>query len=143
LGGCAATQGGSTYGYRFDGERNVETAPPVSPDLVHASSSIGRTIMPGSFVVRGSGESMLPTTGENTLFVVVPTKWEDLVADDHVIYKDPNGRMIAHRLVRLEGDHWIVKGDNNSEIDPWVMTRDNYVGVISSSFFPPATDSNP
>jgi len=99
-------------------------------------------MMPGSFVVRGSGESMLPTTGEATLFVVTPTKWEDLEVDDHVIYKDPNGRMIAHRLVQLDGDHWIVKGDNNSEIDPWVMTRDNYVGVIAGNFFPPESNED-
>jgi len=95
---------------------------------------------PDIIAIQGVGTSMLPNMGTGTIFNVAPTKWEDLAEGDPVVYRNASGKQIMHRLVRLEGDHWIVKGDNNELIDNSVVTRENLVGVVVGVFYsnPPA-----
>ena len=111
----------------------------MTPGELMASANVSRMGMPGSFVLRGVGISMLPIIGDGTIIVVVPTKWEDLKESDIVVYRTPAGKLVAHRLVSLEGDHWIIKGDNNDLVDPYTVTRENLLGVAINYFYPPDT----
>ncbi len=77
------------------------------------------------------------------MFIVVPTRWEDLAVGQPVVYKDPTGKQIMHRLVRLEGDHWLVKGDNNEMIDDTTVTRENLVGVVAGTYHAVAPEEKP
>jgi hypothetical protein len=137
LGACESiTRGPQGY----DGYESVIPAPDaVTPGELMASADVSRMGIPGSFVLRGVGISMLPIIGDGTLVVVVPTKWEDLKEFDIVVYRTPAGKLVAHRLISLEGDHWIIKGDNNDLVDPYVVTRDNLLGVAINYFYPPDT----
>jgi len=122
----------------FDGYESAILAPSdVTPAAFMAGATASQRGLPGSFLLRGVGVSMQPIIGEGTIIVVVPTKWEDLKESDIVVYKTPVGKLVAHRLIRLEGDHWIIKGDNNSIIDPYTVTRDNLLGVAVNYFYPP------
>ncbi len=133
LGGCA---------------HEAEWVAPVSDadagSQVRSATTISQRSLPaGTVVATGIGTSMLPGSGAGTLFVIVPTKWEDLAVGDPVVYKDPAGRQIMHRLVRLDGDRWLVKGDNNDMIDASTVTRENFVGVVVGTYFPDASAGNP
>ena len=108
-----------------------------------SAAALTSNSLPGTTVAKGVGTSMLPNSGAGTLFIVVPTKWEDLAAGQPVVYKDPTGKQIMHRLVRLEGDHWLVKGDNNELIDSTTVTRANLVGVAVGTYYPDAPPGKP
>jgi signal peptidase I len=141
LGACESiTRGPQGY----DG---YESAIPASSAVTTAALNTGTRVsqlgLPGSFLLRGVGPSMEPIIGNGTIIVVMPTKWEDLREDDIVVYRTPSGKLVAHRLVRLEGDQWIIKGDNNDEIDPYTVTRDNLLGVAVNYFYPPDSGDGP
>jgi hypothetical protein len=141
---CLGACQGITRGYQgYDGYESAIPAPDqVTTAELAAGTMASQSGLPGSFLLRGVGTSMQPIIGEGTIIVVVPTKWEDLKTDDIVVYKTPVGRLVAHRLVRLDGDHWIIKGDNNNEIDPYTVTRDNLLGVAVNYFYPPDSGDN-
>jgi len=121
----------------FDGYESAIPAPDqMTPGELHAGVAISQSGFPGSFQLRAVGTSMEPTIGTGTIIVVAPTKWEDLKASDVVVYKTPSGRLVAHRLLYLEGDHWIIKGDNNDDVDPYTVTRENLLGVAVNYFYP-------
>jgi signal peptidase I len=122
----------------FDGYESAILAPSaVTPDAFKTGTAVSQLGLPGSMLLRGVGVSMQPIIGEGTIIVVEPTKWEDLKEADIVVYRTPVGKLVAHRLIRLEGDHWIIKGDNNDIIDPYTVTRENLVGVAVNYFYPP------
>ena len=122
-------QGAQPYGTRILTPMNEGILNPT--DYPHIAV-IAKAISPDAVLVHAAGTSMLPFAGPNDVFIVVPTKWEDLTHSEVVVYKDSKGRLIAHRLIRPEGDGWIVKGDNNTDIDAELVTRDNLVGVVST-----------
>lgn len=90
----------------------------------------------GMMVVKSFGVSMLPTYREGTIFLVAPTKWEDLKTGDVVAYRNSAGTIMVHRLIHDYGHSWLVQGDNNAEADREVVTPENLVGVMYTSFLP-------
>jgi len=139
LGACEAITRGPQG---FDGYESAIPAPSgISQAAFMAGATASQHGLPGSFLLRGVGISMQPIIGDGTIIVVAPTQWEDLKASDIVVYATPAGKLVAHRLVRLEGDHWIIKGDNNDMIDPYTVTRENLRGVAVNYFYPPDSDA--
>ena len=88
----------------------------------------------GGVPVVGTGISMQPVYGENTMLVITPIKFEDLKTGMVVAYVNRAGVRIVHRLVDKVGNAWRVKGLNNEIEDRELVTQKNLIGVIYASF---------
>jgi len=63
----------------------------------------------------GVGTSMYPTIHPGD-YLLIDTTPEDLKIGEIVVYYR-NGELIGHRIIRIYGDTYILKGDNNPVID--------------------------
>lgn len=76
--------------------------------------------------VTTSGDSMSPAFEDGDLALLrTRDRYEpgDIVAFNH-----PELGMIMHRIVRADGNFYVVKGDNNSEVDAYRPGADEVVG---------------
>lgn len=81
-------------------------------------------------VIRGT--SMLPAYQSGDLVIV--RAGEDYHVGDVVAYRVPDGELgeghlIIHRLIAQQGNRWIVQGDNNNAVDPWMPAAADIVGT--------------
>ncbi len=89
---------------------------------------------PACFTLVGSGNSMRPLYPDRTAIVVREQSFNRLRPGMIVVYRNPDGRYIAHALVEELRKGWIAIGLNNAEPDDELVTKDNYVGVITAAF---------
>ena len=89
---------------------------------------------PGGMPVMGSGSSMQPVYGDNTMLVIKPIAYDQLQAGMSVAYLNRRGARVVHRLVERTPDGWRVQGLNNERADAELVTRRNLIGVIYASF---------
>lgn len=87
--------------------------------------------------VIGSGDSMRPIYGENTVLVLTKIDYRDLKPGMQVGYVNKAGRRIVHVLLAQDPRGWKVQGLNNEIVDEERVTRFNLIGVVYASF---ATD---
>jgi phage repressor protein C with HTH and peptisase S24 domain len=90
---------------------------------------------PGSFIVRGTGNSMRPLYTSGTLLVVKPVAFEELARGMSVVFRQDN-RNIAHVLVAKTKDGWRTTGVNNRRNDYMSVNADNIRGVIIAAYTP-------
>jgi Peptidase S24-like len=105
---------------------------PVDQAWQDAKTVAART--KGGVPVVGTGISMQPVYGENTMLVITPIKFDELKAGMVVAYVNRAGVRIVHRLVDKVGNAWRVKGLNNEIEDRELVTQKNLIGVIYASF---------
>jgi hypothetical protein len=74
-------------------------------------------------IMRGSGRSMLPYYGDNSVLIVETASYNKLQMGMSVIYR-------GHSLQGKSGNDWYARGFNNKKQDPQLVTERNYVGVI-------------
>jgi hypothetical protein len=91
----------------------------------------------GRITVIGSGESMLPIYGENTVLVISKIKFADLKPGMQVAYVNEGGYRVVHVLLSRDARGWRVQGLNNAVEDRERVTSYNLIGVVYASF---ATD---
>ncbi len=89
---------------------------------------------PGRMPAIGTGSSMQPVFGEDTLLVIDPIAYDDLRPGMTVAYRNRRGVRVVHRLVVKLADGWRIMGLNNDRVDDAVVTRENLIGVIYASF---------
>jgi len=89
---------------------------------------------PGRIPVVGTGSSMQPVYGDNTMLVVRPIDYDLLQAGMTVAYVDHNGVRVVHRLIEKVADGWRVMGLNNERVDNELVTRKNLIGEVYASF---------
>jgi hypothetical protein len=82
----------------------------------------------------GSGTSMQPVYGEDTLLVISPISYDQLQPGMMVAYRNSRGVRVVHRLVVKLADGWRIMGLNNDRVDADVVTPQNLIGVIYASF---------
>ena len=87
--------------------------------------------------VIGSGESMKPIYGENTVMVLTKINYKDLKSGMQVAYLNEAGHRVVHVLLEPDARGWRVQGLNNADEDRERVTRYNLIGVVYASF---ATD---
>lgn len=81
---------------------------------------------PASYVVT-EGNSMEPLLEQGDLVVV--KERENYRKGDVIAYNSRSiGRVVLHRIVDIEGDAYILKGDNNSWTDNETPTKDQIIG---------------
>ncbi|MBT9259257.1 MAG: signal peptidase I [Clostridiales bacterium] len=74
-----------------------------------------------------SGQSMLPTYHAGDLVVV--RKSQTYRVGDVVAYRDPVlNRIILHRIVGTDGPRYLMKGDHNAWVDPYLPSREDIYG---------------
>ena len=87
-----------------------------------------------SYFVVASG-SMSGTIEVDDIIFVKLTK--DVKTDDIITYKSKDGSIITHRLVNMNGNTYITKGDVNNAVDD-AVTKEQIIGkvrfIISPSF---------
>jgi signal peptidase I len=82
-------------------------------------------------VVRGS--SMLPTFETGDLIVlraVPPYGIGDVVAYHVPAGEIGAGELVLHRIVAVEGERFVLQGDNNSAVDPWTPAAGDIAGRV-------------
>lgn len=90
---------------------------------------------PSRLTVIGSGESMKPVYGENTVLVLQRVDFDGLAEGMNVAYRNEGGRVVLHRLVVKEGNRsWRVRGLNNEAEDRERVTPENLLGIVYAAF---------
>jgi hypothetical protein len=89
---------------------------------------------PGRMPAVGTGSSMQPVYGEDTLLVINPIAFDDLRPGMIVAYRNHRGVRVVHCLVVKLADGWRIVGLNNDRVDDDVVTRQNLIGVVYASF---------
>ena len=84
--------------------------------------------------VIGSGESMRPIYGENTVLVLNKIDYADLKPGMQVGYVNEAGRRVVHVIHEKDAKGWRVQGLNNEAEDRERVTRYNLIGVVYASF---------
>ena len=75
--------------------------------------------------------SMSPTfTCNDELHGFKPAKHEINVGDI-LIYENDENRNILHRVIGMDGDHYIMKGDNNERVDDYAPTYSDVIFKIT------------
>jgi len=82
----------------------------------------------------GSGGSMQPVFGDNTMIVISKIAYEELQAGMTVAYLNRRGHQVVHQILEKKVQGWRVQGLNNETEDLDFVTRENLLGVIYASF---------
>jgi PBP1b-binding outer membrane lipoprotein LpoB len=88
----------------------------------------------GRVSAAGSGGSMQPVFGDNTMIVISKIAYEDLQPGMTVAYLNRRGHQVVHQIIEKEAAGWRVQGLNNEIEDLDRVTRENLLGVIYASF---------
>ena len=75
-----------------------------------------------------NGASMLPMMRTGDLALVREER--DYNVGDVVTYKNADLGMVIHRIVRLDGDKFVLKGDNNNFLDSYHPRESEVVGKL-------------
>ncbi len=81
------------------------------------------------------GPSMYPTLRSGDGIILEPFKSEaNLKVGDIILYSRSDGLSdIVHRIIRIEKDGVITRGDNNNRIDPGTVPFSNIIGKVISA----------
>jgi signal peptidase I len=74
------------------------------------------------------GNSMEPFMYRGDLVLVKTADHYEV--DDVVTYKHPDIGPVIHRIVQLDGDHFVMKGDHNSWLDTFRPTQPQIIGKL-------------
>jgi hypothetical protein len=114
--------------------------PPVPPtanvgiDQAWNDAKMVAARAPGRIPVVGTGSSMQPVFGDNTMLVISPIAYDQLRAGMTVAYLNGAGERVVHRLVEKVDGGWRAMGLNNAQPDDEFVTRKNLLGVVYASF---------
>jgi hypothetical protein len=89
---------------------------------------------PGRATAKGTGVSMAPVFGDNTLLVINAIRFEDLEPGMTVAYVNSKGVRVVHKLVSRTKAGWFAIGINNPRVDEDLVTPENLLGVVYASF---------
>jgi hypothetical protein len=81
-----------------------------------------------------AGPSMNPTLKGGDGLRVIPYGDKEICIGDVVVFAHPEGEYnVAHRVVSIDSQGIRTRGDNNTNIDPWVLRRDDIIGRVVSA----------
>jgi hypothetical protein len=90
----------------------------------------------GAFVVRGDGASMAPLYPSGTVLVIERVSFDQLKRGATVIYRNKDGRPIAHLLVAPSRHGWRTAGLGNQHFDEESVSPENLLGIVTSAYTP-------
>lgn len=130
MSGCASGTGA-------DATRAGSIPPPsvaVAKNQAWRDAEALAALDPARLTVIGSGESMKPVYGENTVLVLQKVPFDSLTGGMNVAYRNQSGRVVLHRLVSREGRGWRVRGLNNEAEDVERVLPENLLGIVYAAF---------
>ena len=74
--------------------------------------------------------SMSPTIEVNSLIMVEKTPFDELEVDDIIVFKTSTYGLVSHRIVEKVAGGYLTKGDNNNNVDKWVVNEESYKGRV-------------
>ena len=77
-------------------------------------------------VLSGSMEPTIETG--SVCFINKHADYNSIKEDDIIAFQMKNGTLVTHRVVEVTDSGLTTKGDNNTDIDGSITTKDNYVG---------------
>lgn len=85
----------------------------------------------GSLTYKNKGFSMMPLLRQDRDLFTIEKKGEERCKKyDVVLYKDPRGKYILHRIIKVEPDGYVIRGDNNYFTE--FKTDGEILGVMTS-----------
>ncbi|MEM1574735.1 MAG: signal peptidase I [Nitrososphaerota archaeon] len=92
------------------------------------------------FFGSGLGNSMCPTLKQGDLVLMIPYQILKIFnvkphVNDIIVYKSPmDGKLICHRIIEINNDRIITKGDFNHAIDPYTIYEENIIAIVPQFF---------
>ena len=78
------------------------------------------------------GTSMFPTLKTGDFLSVAPLKDRNIRIGDVVVFNSPYGnKPIVHRVVSIDKKGIKTKGDNNNNMDDWVLCIEDIIGRVA------------
>lgn len=75
-------------------------------------------------VISGSMEPILKVGG---ILYYEQINIDDFKVDDILVYQ-LNDHIVSHRILKIDKDGFITKGDNNSSVDSYIVYKENIIG---------------
>lgn len=115
---------------------DAKTVPSTDVSRVQAWKDAERVAQMGEGRVSaaGSGGSMQPIYGSNTMIVISKIAYEDLKSGMTVVYLNKKGHQVVHQILEKKARGWRVQGLANETEDLEFVTRENLLGVVYASF---------
>lgn len=86
-------------------------AAPIRKEGAKATAEVSAAVPMG---VRITGHSMMPAMPMGSLYRVEPITMREVRVGDVIIFHDwAHGGLVAHRVIRADGQWWVTKGDAN------------------------------
>ena len=87
----------------------------------------------GRLEVVGTGDSMAPVYGDNTILVISRITFDQLQSGMTVAYTNQRGHRVVHQLLSKDSQGWRIQGFNNEVEDRERVTQENLIGVVYAS----------
>lgn len=113
-----------------------ETPAPVLVEsaAVWAHAQAAASEIPGGRALLGVGASMAPLFKPSTAVVVAPHEYAVLRKGMTVVYRNHQGRLVAHALAAKMPQGWVAQGVGNDFEDDELVTPTNLVGVVVAAY---------
>lgn len=81
-----------------------------------------------------TGPSMNPSLKAGDGLRIIPYEDRKVCVGDVVVFHPPGGgRDVVHRVVSVDSEGVRTRGDNNSQIDPWLLQPRDIIGQVVSA----------
>jgi len=78
-----------------------------------------------------TGPSMNPTLRSGDGLQIIPYNGKKIRSGDVIVFNSPeDGRKITHRVVSINSAGIKTRGDNNKNIDPWLLSSEKIIGRV-------------
>lgn len=115
-------------------KHETPAATPVPASAVWPRAQAAATEIPGGRVLVGAGTSMTPLFHKDTALVVSPHDFSALRKGMTVVYRNSQGRLVAHALSAKMPQGWVAHGVANDFEDDELVTAANLVGVVVAAY---------
>ena len=92
------------------------------------------------FFGAGFGNSMYPTLKPGDLVLMIPYHILKIFnikpkVNDIVVYKSPiDEKLVCHRIIEINNDRIITKGDFNPNMDSYTISEENIIAIVPTIF---------
>lgn len=92
------------------------------------------------FFGSGLGNSMYPTLKQGDLVLMIPYQILKIFnikpnINDIIVYKSPiDGKLVCHRIIKINNGKIITKGDFNHAIDSYAISEENIMAIVPQFF---------
>jgi signal peptidase len=84
-----------------------------------------------SIAIIYTGPSMNPTLKAGDKLQVIPYNGRKICRGDVIVFLSPkDDQKVTHRIISIDTNGIRTQGDNNSKIDPWILSPDQILGRV-------------